>query len=379
MSTSAQGASPVRVGLVGYGFAGRTFHAPLIAATPGLRLVAVASRDPARVLADWPGVAVAADAMQLVAHGDVDLVVIASPNDSHAPLARAALDAGRHVVVDKPFTLTLAEARVLAARAEARGRLLSVFHNRRWDSDFLAVRAAIGDGLVGRVAHFESHFDRFRPVVRDRWRERAGPGGGIWFDLGPHLVDQALQLFGAPDRVAAQLACQRAAGGAADWAHVVLEYPGLRAILHASMLVAGGSARFTVHGSRGSVVKHALDPQEAQLLRGQRPGDPGWGVDDDPLLHHDGSGAAPRRIAAPPGDQGRYYAAVRDAITGDGANPVTPAQAVAVMAVLEAANLAAGTARSVVPDLQRDERDSLRAAAAYRSGDDGSVTMPSPP
>lgn len=327
---------PISVALIGYGYAGKTFHAPLIAATPGLELVLVASSDAAKVHADLPAIEVLGDPMQALADPRIELLVIATPNATHAPLARAALQAGKHVVVDKPFTLDLAEARELAALAASCDRLLSVFHNRRWDSDYLGVKQAIEQGMIGRVVHFESHFDRFRPQVRPRWRERNLPGGGIWYDLGPHLIDQALQLFGLPERVVASLATQRQGGEANDWAHVLLEYGERRAILHASMLAAGGSARFTVHGDRGSLVKRSADRQEAQLLAGIRPGAPGWGRDEDDLQLY-GADAVVKPLPVPAGDQRRYYAGIRDALHGGQANPVTPAQAVAVMAVLEAA------------------------------------------
>ena len=345
--------APIRVALVGYGFAGKTFHAPLICATPGLSLSVVGSRDAAKVQADWPNAAVIDDPLAAATDARADLVVIATPNHSHAPLARAALAAGKHVVVDKPFTLDLSEARELSALAEQHGRLLSVFQNRRWDSDFLGVKQAIDDGRLGEVAHFESHIDRFRPQVRERWREQAGPGTGVWWDLGPHLADQALCLFGLPDRVIASLAVQRTGGVVADWAHVVFEYARRRVVLHASMLAAGGSPRFLLHGSRGSLVKPLADQQEAQLLAGVVPGAPGWGEDPDSLMWHDENGVS--RIATPAGDQRRYYMAVRDAVLGQGANPVTPAQAVALMAVLEAAVKSADTGTAVRPALSERE------------------------
>jgi predicted dehydrogenase len=351
---------PVNVALIGYGFAGKTFHAPLIATTPGLKLAVVASRDAGKVHADFPDARVIDDPHQAIADPGIDLVVIASPNDSHAPLTRAAFEAGKHVVVDKPFTLALDEARTLVALARERGRKLSVFQNRRWDSDFLAIRKAIDDGLIGEVVHLETHFDRFRPEVRDRWRERDVPGGGIWFDLGPHLIDQTLQLLGLPDRVNADFATQREGGRTLDWAHVVLDYGQSRAILHAGMLVGGGSARFTVHGTRGSLVKRNLDPQESQLLRGMRPGDPGWGEDDDPLLLFDGSGDAPQSLPVPSGDQRRYYEGMRDAILHDTDAPVTPAQALATMAVLEAALRSARDGATVDLPLTEAERTGWR-------------------
>ncbi|HEX7916275.1 oxidoreductase [Rudaea sp.] len=339
--------TPIRVGLIGYGYAGKTFHAPLIAATPGLQLACVASSDAAKVHADWPQVEVVADAPTLIARDDIDLVVIATPNETHAPLARTALRAGKHVVVDKPFALDLDEARDLIATAKENDRLLSVFHNRRWDSDFLGVKQAIADGLIGRVVHFESHIDRFRPEVRARWREGAGRGAGLWFDLGPHLIDQALQLFGLPQRVQANFARQREGALSDDWAHVVLDYrDGLRVILHASMLVAGGSPRFVVHGERGSLIKRDTDHQEAQLKAGLTPGADGWGADPDAMQLYDGT-STPRGIPTSRGDQREYYLGIERALHGLGPIPVTAEEAFAVMHVLEAAQHSARERSSV--------------------------------
>lgn len=350
--------SPIRVALIGYGYAGKTFHAPLIASTPGMELACIASSRPDDVHADLPDAEVVDDPLQAAERDGIDLVVVAAPNAQHSPLAAAALRAGRHVVVDKPFTLTLAEARELRALAKRRERLLSVFHNRRWDSDFLGVKQVVEEGRIGEVVHFESHIDRFRPQVRARWRESAQPGGGIWFDLGPHLIDQALQLFGLPQAVQADLAALRPGAQADDWAHAVLHYPERRVVLHASMLVAGGSARFAVHGTRGSVVKPRIDRQEAQLLAGTRPGDPGWGEDDDALLLYPGD-APMETLAAPRGDQGRYYAGMRDAIRGLAPPPVTDAQALAVMAVLEAGAQSARDGCVVGIPLDDEERQAF--------------------
>jgi predicted dehydrogenase len=346
--------SPIRVALIGYGYAGKTFHAPLIRSVPGLELATVVSRDAAKVHADLPEVAVAADVHAAIADPNTALVVIASPNDTHAPLARAALEAGKHVVVDKPFALDLAQARELAAVAEQQGKLLSVFQNRRWDSDFLGVQQAMANGVLGEVKHVESHIDRFRPQVRVRWREQPGAGSGIWYDLGPHLIDQALLLFGLPDRVLASLAIQREGGEVTDWAHVVLTYGARRVILHASMLVAGGSARFTVHGTQASLIKPQADRQEAQLLAGIRPGDATWGEDPDLILIYDSEGKV-TKLPAPLGDQRQYYIALRDAVLGTGANPVTAAQAITVMAVLEAAMESSASGQSVALALSEQE------------------------
>ena len=214
--------APLRVALIGYGFVGKVFHAPLIQATPGLLLHTVVSRDAGKVHADWPDVQVVGDTDAAFADPAVDVVVIASPNDSHAPLAMAALAQGKHVVVDKPFTVTLTEARDVVDAARRAGRLVSVFQNRRWDGDFLTVQRLVGDDTLGRVAEFHSHFDRFRPVVQDRWREHDAPGGGLWYDLGPHLIDQAVQLFGLPEAISVDIARLRDGAQAPDYVHATL-------------------------------------------------------------------------------------------------------------------------------------------------------------
>ena len=344
----------VRVGLIGYGYVGKTFHAPMITATPGLELVAVASSRAADVHADHPGVHVV-DADGLIARGDVDLVVIASPNDTHRPLAEAALRAGHHVVVDKPFTLSLQDARAVVGTADRCQRIVSVFQNRRWDSDYLGIKGVIDGGLIGEVAHFESHIDRFRPSPRDRWRENPGPGGGLWFDLGPHLADQALQLFGLPDAVTADFACLRAGSRTDDWAHVILDYPRRRVVLHGSMLAAGAHTRFIAHGTEGTVVKRGSDIQEDQLRAGVVPGAPGWGEDPDDMLLYDAAGR-PTSRPTPPGNQLCYYRELHQAITTQGPNPTPPQQILAVMAVIDAGRRSAQTGHRTELALSPEER-----------------------
>src|SRR3984957_11626440 len=254
----------IRVGLIGYGYAGKTFHAPLILSVPGLALTVVGSSKGDAVLATLPAVKVCSAADTAV-HPDVDLVVIASPNDSHFPLAAAALRAGKDVVIDKPFTVTLAEARSLVQIAAQHKRLLSVFHNRRWDSEILATKAILQAGVLGEVSHYECHMDRFRPAVRRRWREDPGTGAGLWFDLGPHLIGQSLYLFGLPNSVNASFGILREGGQTDDWAHIQLNYDHLRVILHASLLVSGGGARSILHGTHASWAKYGADVQESQL------------------------------------------------------------------------------------------------------------------
>ena len=330
-------AAPLNVAILGYGFASKVFHAPLIASVPGLRLTAIVSRDPAKVAADWPEVPVVATPEAVFADPSIDLVVVPTPNPTHAPLARAALEAGKHVVVDKPFTVTLAEARELHAVAERCGRVLSVFQNRRWDADFLTLRDVIAGGELGRLVHFESHFDRYRPYLRNAWRETDAPGIGLWYDLGAHLADQALQLFGTPESITLDLAAQRDGSQVCDWFHAVLRYGTLRCVLHASTIAAQPAPRFMVHGTLGSFVKWGLDPQEDDLKAGRRPPRADWGYDALPAELTTCPEGAPQRREIPclPGDYPAYYAAVRDAILGRAPNPVDARQGIRVMGLLE--------------------------------------------
>jgi scyllo-inositol 2-dehydrogenase (NADP+) len=214
-----------------------------------------------------------------------------------------------------------------------------VFHNRRWDGDFLTVRRCLGAGLLGEVSSFSSRYDRFRPAPKGGWKEAAVPGSGILYDLGPHLIDQALQLFGPPETVSADLRVQRPGVEALDWAHLVLGYGRLRVLLRAGMEVRDPGPRFEVHGDRGSFVTWGLDPQEAALRAGGRPGDPGWGSeppDRHGTLTTEVAGLELRgRVTGVPGDYGAFYTAMAAAIAGDGPVPVAPAEARATVAVIE--------------------------------------------
>ena len=342
--------------MIGFGFVSKTFHVPLLNATNGYEITAVSSSHPADVLAMLPGVDIVSDPKALAAHPDVDLVVIASPNKTHAPLAELAMRAGRNVVVDKPFTITVEEARHLAAVARENDVLLSVFQNRRWDSDFLTIRDVIRQGLVGKIVLFESRIDRFRPDVRDRWREIPGPGAGLLYDLGPHLIDQTLLLFGIPESVQATLAKQRHGARTDDFFQLVLRYGEIIATLQAGSLVSGGSARFSLHGDRASVVKQHPDVQEDQLRAGVLPGSPDWGLDPDDAVLYDGATGDTRALKAARGDQRGYYVALREAFQGGGPNPVPPEQGATVMAIIEAALRSEEDGRRVIPDLTKEER-----------------------
>jgi len=354
------------VALIGFGFVSKTFHVPLLKATEGYRITAVSSRRPADVLAVLPDVEVLPDPEALATHPGVDLVVIASPNETHAPLAEMVMRAGRHVVVDKPFTITVEEARHLAAVAAETGVVLSVFQNRRWDSDFLTVQDAIRRDLLGRVVLFESRIDRFRPEVRDRWREVPGPGAGLLYDLGPHLIDQTLVLFGIPDSVQATLALQRRGTKTDDFFQLTLNYGEMVATLQAGSLVSGGSARFAVHGDRGSLVKQKPDVQEDQLRAGVVPGSPDWGLDPDDAVLYAGSTGESRALKTARGDQRGYYVAFREALQGRAPNPVPPQQGATVMVIIEAALRSEAEGRRVVPEITDDERAAWKQDHAVR-------------
>ena len=353
MSPPPRHSTDLQVGLIGYGNAGRIFHAPLIAGVPGLALACICSSKPQAVHADWPQVRVVPTPEALLADPAIDVVVIATANDSHHPLARAALLAGKHVVVDKPCTVTLAETEDLLALAAAQGRVLTVFQNRRLDADFLSLRAVLDEGRLGRLVHLESHFDRYRPVVPHRWREQNQPGSGLWVDLGAHLADQAMQLLGMPDAILLDTAVQREGAVVNDWFHAQMSFesrhPGLRVILHGSALVPQLGPRWIVHGTRGSFIKQGMDPQEDALKAGRRPrldvlqdwgADPALGetVLQEPAPGGPADAFASVKRAAPavPGNYLRYYANLRDHLRGDARLMVSAAEVRSVMTLLMA-------------------------------------------
>ncbi|MEU5663065.1 Gfo/Idh/MocA family protein [Streptomyces longwoodensis] len=345
-------ATPLRVGLIGYGLAGSVFHAPLIAATDGLVLDTVVTSNPERqeqARSAYPDVRVAETAEALLDRADdLDLVVVASPNKTHVPLATAALKAGLPVVVDKPVAGTAAEARTLAALAEERGLLLSVFQNRRWDNDFLTLRSVIEDGALGDVWRFESRFERWRPQLKGGWRESGDPAeiGGLLYDLGSHVVDQALVLFGPAVSVYAESDVRRPGAEADDDTFIALTHvSGVRSHLYVSATTAQLGPRLRVLGSAAGYVKYGLDPQEAALREGLRPG-PGWGEEPEELWGRIGSGESPVTgggdpVRTLPGTYPAYYAAVAAALRDGGPNPVTALEAAAALDVLEAARRSA--------------------------------------
>lgn len=348
---------PVNVALLGYGYAGKTFHAPLISNVAGLTLAKVVSSSSEKVLADFPNTTVTANHDDVFSDDSIDLIVIATPNDTHFDLAKRALNAGKHVVVDKPFTTTVDEAKELIKLSEKKNAVLSVFHNRRWDADFLTIKKLLEANTLGEVMHFESHFDRYRPEVRDRWREQAGAGTGIWFDLGSHLLDQVLQLFGKPDSIFADLEQQRDNASAVDYFHATLHYGKRRVILHGSALVAADNPRFILHGKLGSFVKFGLDTQEDSLKDGEKVNVGNWGLDirDGSLTTYTGDKPQSTFVSTERGDYVAYYEQVRSAIRQNLPNPVSAQDALAVMELLElgAASSSAGRLMSYSPELAK--------------------------
>jgi scyllo-inositol 2-dehydrogenase (NADP+) len=318
----------IRVGLVGYGLAGSAFHAPLIRACERMTLSAVlTTRDAPEQVASLP---------ELLDRSD--LVVVASPNTTHFEFAAAALGAGKHVVVDKPFAVSLAEADELIRLAKSAGRLLTVFHNRRWDSDFLTVQEILPS--LGEVALFEAHWDRFRPAIKPGWREVPQPGGGLLSDLGPHMIDQALLLFGTPDSVSADILAQRANAQVDDYFDLVLHYGSRRVCLRSSSLVAEPRPRFSVHGAEGSFVKYGLDVQEAQLKAGMDPRADGYGVDPREGVYTLADGTA-RPVPGRRGNYLAFYEATADSILDGAAAPVDLADARAGLMLIELARQSA--------------------------------------
>jgi predicted dehydrogenase len=342
----------IDVGLIGFGFAGRTFHAPVISAVDGLRLAAILERHGSEAEQAYPTARVVRSLDEMLAINSAQLIVIATSNPSHFELAKQCLEAGRHVVVDKPFTTTYAEAMELVTIAQKQQRIITVYQNRRWDGDFLTVERLVREGKFGRIVLYESHFDRFRPHVRDVWRERAEPGSGLLFDLGPHLIDQTLLLFATPDAIAADVRIERDGAQVDDAFDVVFHYPKMRALLRAGVLVATPTPRLLIQGTQAGYLKYGLDPQEDALKRGETPSGEFWGSEAaerwGTLLEAQGDSLVKAQLPTTPGDYRQYYGNVRDAILGKAPLAVTPESALKVMRALELA-LEASKKRCAVP------------------------------
>jgi predicted dehydrogenase len=325
----------IRVGLIGYGVAGRVFHAPFLAADPAFELAAVVTSQTDRLAADHPGATAVPDVDALLAHPGLDLVVVASPTPLHVAHATAAIDAGLATVVDKPFAPDAAAGRALIERADAAGMPFTVFQNRRWDGDFLTLRRLVGDGVLGEVRRFESRFEWWKPAADESWKSTttAQEGGGILFDLGAHLIDQALLLFG-PARVTHAELRNRRGAGADDDVFVVLEHDaGTTSHLWMSAVAPIAGPRFRVLGSQSGFVSWGLDPQESQLAGGTLPGDPRLGHANTPGRL--GTDAHPDEIPLVPGDYAAFYRDLAAALQHGTPLPVDPRESLAALELID--------------------------------------------
>ncbi|WP_344452703.1 Gfo/Idh/MocA family oxidoreductase [Actinocorallia aurantiaca] len=330
----------LRVVLLGYGTGGSIFHAPLITSVPGMVLTAVVTGNPARqdaVRQRYPGVAVLPDPAPVFdAPANCDLVVITTPNRTHVPLATRALEAGLPVVIDKPIAVTSEQARRLAEI----GPPVFPYHNRRWDGDFRTLQRLMAEGVLGGIRRFESRFERWRPLVKESWKESADPAdaGSIVYDLGTHLIDQAVCLFGPPTHVYAELDTRRAGATAADDAFLALTHEnGTRSHLWMSATAADLGPRFRVLGDRASYVTHGMDVQEEMLRAGRTPREPGWGQMPPETYGFLGVPGASRPVRTDPGAWQEFYVGVVNALEHGGPPPVPIEDAVAGLEIIEAA------------------------------------------
>ena len=341
MKKGANVLSEIGVGLIGFGLAGRSFHAPVIRAVPGLRLVAILQRSGLEAAEMYPDVRIVRSVEELLSIDGIRLIVIATPNETHAPLAKKCLASGRDVIVDKPFATSYQEAAELVQFAKECGRLVTVYQNRRFDGDFQALQQLVRSGTLGRIVRFETNYDRFRPKLKaNAWREKVAPGAGVLFDIGPHLIDHAMLLFGRPAAITADVRIEREGGLADDAFDITFHHPdGIRAVLSSNILAATQRPRFLLFGTEGAFLKQTFDPQENNLRRGEIPKDTPWGLEPEEnwglLTLSDGITFTQRRIPSALCDYRDYYANIRDVLFGKAEPFVTTQQALNVMRALE--------------------------------------------
>lgn len=352
--------SDIGVAVIGFGLAGRVFHAPFVNAVPGLKLEAIVQRRGDEAAKAYPNARILRSVEEALADSAIQLVVVGTPNETHFPLAKQALEAGKHVVIDKPFAATSAQARELIELAASRSLVLAPYHNRRWDGDFLTVRKLVERSAVGRLVTIESHFDRFRPLPREAtWKEASNSASGMLFDLGPHLVDQMLALFGSPQAITASVRKDRDTTEIEDAFDITLHYPQLLAHCRATMLACDAAPRFVLHGTLGSYKKYGLDPQEPALVAGGKVPPVGdarkwldepeseWGILTVAPNPADPTTLTRTPIRTETGDYRNYYANVRDAINGTAQLAVQPEDAYRVIRLLEMARESSSEGRTL--------------------------------
>jgi predicted dehydrogenase len=332
----------IKTGIIGYGMSAQVFHAPFLHSNPNFKISKIVERHKQKSKEDYTYVEVVSSTDDLIYDESIQLIVITTPNVTHYPLAKNALLAGKHVIIEKPFTISSEEADDLISIANDHNLILSVYQNRRWDGDFLTVKKILNQGYLGKVVEYESHFDRFRNYFKpDAWRENNVPGSGILYDLGPHLIDHALQLFGNPNEITADIRIQREGGQTDDQFEVKLHYDKLIATLKAGMLIREPSPRFLLYGTQGTFIKYGLDPQEADSKSGMTPIHPSWGVDKQSKwgtlntningLHFRGN------IETLRGCYQKFYENIFEAITNKEALAVKPEEARNVINIIELA------------------------------------------
>ena len=332
----------IRTGIASYGMSGNIFHAPLLHCHPGFEITCILERKSNNSVKKYPYVRIARTFEEMLADENIDLVIVNTPDHLHAEMTEMALEADKHVVVEKPFTLTVQEADRLIRKAADKHLMLSVFHNRRWDGDFLTTEKVISGNLLGRLVEFEAHFDRYRNYIQpDTWKEAAGSGTGTLYNLGSHLIDQALVLFGMPVSVTADIRKQRTGSQVDDAFILWLDYPQTRATLKAGYLIRQAGPKYMVYGTDGSFVKPGMDPQEDQLKAGSLPGEPGWGKDTEEnwgILNTDINGVHfIGRIETIPGNYMAYYDTIYQAVINGQKPAVTAEQGRDVIRIIEAA------------------------------------------
>ena len=345
--------NPIKTGIASYGMSGLVFHAPLLHVNPGFEMMKIVERSYKGSKERYPNVSIVRSFEELLRDKHLELIVINTPDDTHYDYCKMALKAGKHVVVEKPFTMKVAEATELVDISKKQGKLLSVFQNRRWDGDFLTVKKVVQEKLIGRLVSFESHFDRYRNFIQpNTWKEEPNTGAEIVYNLGTHMIDQAYDLFGMPNRVSADIGIQRSGGKVDDYYNLVLRYDNIHASLKSSYMVREQGPRYMVHGTEGSFLKWGLDPQEADLKSGKFPDEPNWGVEPKKLwgklntelngLHFTG------QLETIAGNYLSYYNNIYDTIRNGADLIVKPEQSLDIMCIVEAAIESNRTGNTVI-------------------------------
>lgn len=337
----------IKVGVVGFGLSSKVFHIPFIGVTDGMQLCAISTSKIEDAKTQYPDTEVFTDHKKMITECELDLVVITAPNHVHFTLSKLCLESGKHVILEKPIVTRSEDGQKLLELSKQHQKLVIPYQNRRWDGDFLTLKALIDKGTLGDIKVFESHFDRFRPIAQERWQDSGGEGGGILYGLGPHLIDQALFLFGLPSAVTARSLVLRENTDGDDYFHVQLHYEDKEVILNSSCFAAAPNLRFNVQGTKGAFVKYGLDPQEAALRNGQSPSEPDWGKEPDQDFGIFYNGTDSQTIATTPGCYQQYYSLVQRAVANNTAPPVTLEDAVDGLKILEYCQLSQAQKKTI--------------------------------